>query len=125
MLATASALVLAGIALQAFGPWPATEARPPVDAGIGEQSSGLFSDLDTVVQSRSAVVRFAVYPWAEVSVDEETAFLTPRARPLRLAPGRHAIALRHPRYGESLHTLDLEAGEERVVRHVFEAAGLP
>ncbi len=125
LLATASALVLAGIALQAFGPWPATEARPPVDAGIGEQSSGLFSDLDTVVQSRSAVVRFAVYPWAEVSVDEETAFLTPRARPLRLAPGRHAIALRHPRYGESLHTLDLEAGEERVVRHVFEAAGLP
>ncbi len=124
-LATAAALVLGGIALQSFGPWPGTETRPPVDAGSVEQSRGLFSDLDPVIQSQSAALRFAVYPWAEVSVDEERPFLTPRARPLRLAPGRHAISLRHPRYGESLHTLDLEPGEERVVRHVFNAAGLP
>ncbi len=113
------------VAGKMFGRGPSTEARPPVDAGGVEQSSGLFSDLDTVVQSQSAAVRFAVYPWAEVSVDEETPFLTPRARPLRLAPGRHEIALRHPRYGESVHSLDLEPGEERVVRHVFDAAGLP
>ncbi len=125
LLATASALVLGGIALLTFGPPLRTESRPPVDAGIVEQSSGLFSDLDPVMQGQSAAVLFAVYPWAEVSVDEERPFLTPRARPLRLAPGRHAVALRHPRYGESLHTLDLEPGEERVVRHVFDAAGLP
>ena len=126
LVATASALVLGGVTLLTLGVWPRAEPRPSVDAGVVvEQSSGLFSDLDTVVQSQSAAVRFAIYPWAEVSVGGETPFLTPRARPLRLAPGRHVFALRHPRYGESLHTLDLEPGEERVVRHVFPAAGLP
>ena len=125
LVTTASALMLGGITLLTFGPWLRTESRPPVDAGVVEPSSGLFSDLDPVMQGQSAAVLFAVYPWAEVSVDEERPFLTPRARPLRLAPGRHAVALRHPRYGESLHTLDLEPGEERVVRHVFGAAGLP
>ncbi len=125
LLATASALVLGGGALLTFGPWPGTGTRPPVDAGRMEQSTELFSDLDAVVQSQSASVRFAVYPWAEVSVDAGSPFLTPRARPVELAPGRHGIALRHPRYGEVLQTLDLEPGEERVVRHVFDAAGLP
>ncbi len=125
LLATVSTLVLGGAALLSFGPWPGTETRPPVNAGRVEQSSELFSDLDNVIQGQSASVRFAVYPWAEVSVDAGSPFLTPLARPLQLAPGRHGIALRHPRYGEALQTLDLEPGEERVVRHVFDAAGLP
>jgi serine/threonine-protein kinase len=69
-----------------------------------------------------AQVRFAAYPWAEISIEDGPSFLTPRAQPVELAPGSHRIVFAHPRYGEVTVTVDVEPGEERVVRHTFEEA---
>jgi serine/threonine-protein kinase len=72
-----------------------------------------------------AQVYLVAYPWAEVLVDEGEALLTPRAEPLSLAAGRHEVLFRHPRYGERRYVLELEAGERRLLRHVFEEAPAP
>jgi hypothetical protein len=69
-----------------------------------------------------AQVRIAAHPWAEISIDDGTSFLTPRAQPVELAPGSHRIVFAHPRYGEATVTIDVEPGEERVVRHTFQEA---
>jgi hypothetical protein len=69
-----------------------------------------------------APVRIAAHPWAEISIDDGTSFLTPRAQPVELAPGSHRIVFAHPRYGEATVTIDVEPGEERVVRHTFQEA---
>jgi len=75
--------------------------------------------------SDPALVRFVVWPWAEVHVEGQDAFLTPRAAPLALAPGTHQIVFEHPTYGRAVYTVELVAGEERQLRHVFEQAPAP
>ena len=72
-----------------------------------------------------ARVRFVVRPWAEVRLDDGTVFVTPRAEPVSLDPGRHSIVLEHPVFGKSELTVELDAGEDRVIRHDFEAAKNP
>jgi len=67
-----------------------------------------------------ASVTFTAHPWAEIQVDEHTSFLTPRAKPLALAAGRHRVVFRHPSYGEVTREFVLKPGEERLVRHSFE-----
>ncbi len=99
--------------------------RPPVDAGVPPQTGALFADLDRTLAQRPASIRFTAFPWAEVWIDDDEPFLTPRAEPVALAPGSHEIAFRHPRYGEFRATFRFEPGEERVLRHVFDAAGSP
>ena len=66
-----------------------------------------------------ASVAFVAHPWAEIQVDDQPAFLTPRAQPFELAPGSHELVFRHPRYGEARQTLKVRPGEQRVVRHLF------
>jgi hypothetical protein len=73
----------------------------------------------------SARLRLAVYPWAEVQVDDLPPFLTPRASPLSLSPGRHAVSLRHPSFGEERLELLLEPGEVVRVEHSFVEPGVP
>ncbi|MCP4003342.1 MAG: serine/threonine protein kinase [bacterium] len=100
-----------------FGPAPAPsdpeadlDVTPPVNAGV-----------DTATAS----VRFAVYPWAEVSIDARKPFLTPRAAELELSAGRHRVVFKHPTFGEVSREIQLEAGTTSVVRHVFQKASRP
>ena len=72
-----------------------------------------------------ALVRFAAYPWAEVSLSDGVSFHTPRAAPVSLPPGSHRVVFEHPRYGRAEYTFELEAGQERLLRHVFEEAPSP
>jgi hypothetical protein len=72
-----------------------------------------------------ARLRVVAYPWAEIRVGESESFLTPRAAPLELEPGRHRIHFSHPRFGEHVYEVELAAGEERVLRHEFPEAPRP
>lgn len=127
VLAASIALASGGAAWLALAPFSQRESseRPPVDAGTVAESRDLFADLDAVEAAKRARIRFAAYPWAEVSIDGGDPFLTPSAQRVELAPGRYEIAFRHPRYGEFRRIFRFEPGEERVVRHVFGAAELP
>jgi len=72
----------------------------------------------------AAEVRFVALPWAEVRIDDQPGFLTPRAAPVALAPGTHRVRFVHPTFGEAELTLEVDAGEERIVRHVFDGASV-
>jgi hypothetical protein len=72
-----------------------------------------------------ALVRFVVWPWAEVRIEGQDSFVTPRAEPVALAPGTHRIVFEHPTYGRAEYTVELAAGEQRQLRHVFEEAPAP
>ena len=65
---------------------------------------------------------FVAHPWAEIQIDEQAPFLTPRAAPIELAPGPHQLVFRHPRYGEVRESIVVRPGEQRLVRHVFAGA---
>ena len=65
---------------------------------------------------------FVAHPWAEIQIDEQSPFLTPRAAPIELAPGPHQLVFRHPRYGEVRESIVVRPGEQRLVRHVFPGA---
>ena len=71
------------------------------------------------VAGEPAQVAFVAHPWAEIQIDDQPPFLTPRAAPIELSPGRHELVFRHPRYGEVRKSLDVRPGERRLVRHVF------
>ncbi len=78
-----------------------------------------------VVPAQPAQVRFVAYPWAEISTEDGMRFLTPRAEPLAMEPGRHRITFDHPRFGRAEYVIDVRAGEERTVHHVFDEAPGP
>jgi hypothetical protein len=66
-----------------------------------------------------AEISFDAYPWAEVSIDSGPSFLTPRAKPVSLAPGTHRVQFQHPSFGEVVRTIEVEPGTQQAVRHVF------
>ena len=67
----------------------------------------------------------AAYPWAEVRLEDGTRFHTPRAAALEVATGRHTIVFEHPRYGTAEVVVDIDAGENRLVHHVFDGVPRP
>jgi hypothetical protein len=77
-------------------------------------------DLVSVIPADPALVRFAAYPWAQVRVDDLAPFHTPRAERLTLEPGIHEVVFSHPVFGEEVREIELSAGEELLVSHVFE-----
>jgi hypothetical protein len=85
---------------------PETAATPPVSAAGAA--------------APPASVSFVILPWAEVSIQAGPTFLTPRAAPVELAPGRYEVALAHPRFGVVHRTIEVASGETRVVRHIFD-----
>jgi serine/threonine-protein kinase len=91
---------------------PRVAPPAPVDAGLS-------------AQPRAARLRVHAFPWAEVHVDGRPSFVTPRAAPIEIAPGRHEIELRHPRFGTSTRMIELAPGEQRTLRHVFDQTETP
>jgi hypothetical protein len=67
-----------------------------------------------------ARVRFEAVPRTEVRVDGGMSFRTPRSGPVELAPGVHHVVFRHPELGSAERRIEVAAGEERTVSHVFE-----
>ncbi len=96
------------------------QTRQDTPATSGEKAPAVVT-----VPIEPAQVRFVAYPWAEVSVEDGTRFFTPRAEPVAMKPGRHRIAFDHPRFGRAEYTIDLQSGEEMIVRHAFEEAPKP
>jgi serine/threonine-protein kinase len=70
-----------------------------------------------------AELRFAVTPWARITVDDDPTFLTPRAAPLTLPPGRHRVVFEHPTLGRSEVVVDLAEGERRMLRRNLRGGG--
>jgi len=68
-----------------------------------------------------AHVHIDATPWARVQVDDRPVFKTPSDRPIALSPGSHKIAFEHPEFGRIEQTVEVTAGEERTILHVFEA----
>ena len=66
-----------------------------------------------------AQVRVAASPWAAIRIDDGASFHTPSAVAVPLAPGEHTIRFEHPTYGEIEYTIEVAAGESRLIRHVF------
>jgi hypothetical protein len=75
-----------------------------------------------VLAEETGQLVFVAHPWAEIQIDEQAPFLTPRAAPIELAPGPHQLLFRHPRYGEVRESIVVRPGEQRLVRHVFPGA---
>jgi hypothetical protein len=96
------------------------EGLPPVAAAKAAPPEPF-----TRLAGERASVTFVAYPWAVIQVDDLPAFLTPRAKPIELAPGSHELVFRHPRYGMARQTLKVRPGEQRVVRHLFKKPGAP
>ncbi len=129
---SASGALLAGVLLLSnlvrsggieAGPVPAEPAQPLAEpagpvAAVSEQEPEPEPSM-VLPPADPARVRFVAWPWAEVRVDGQDAFLTPRARPLVLAPGRHRVSFEHPTYGVEQVTIDVAPGESRVVSHTF------
>jgi hypothetical protein len=67
-----------------------------------------------------ARVRFEAVPRTEVRVDGGVPFRMPRSGPVELAPGVHHVVFRHPQLGSVERRIEVTAGEERTVAHVFE-----
>ena len=79
-------------------------------------------DATPVAAVTPARVRFVAQPWAYVRVDDQPAFVTPRAMPLELPPGTYTFAFEHPTYGREEYGVTLKPGEEHVVRHAYREA---
>ena len=82
-------------------------------------------ELVSVAPPDPARVRFTAYPWAQVRVDDLAPFHTPRAERMDLEPGRHEVVFLHPVFGREVREIELSAGEELIVSHVFEQAPRP
>ena len=67
-----------------------------------------------------ARVRFEAAPRTEVRIDGGVPFQTPRSRAVEIAPGVHHVVFRHPELGIAERRIEVAAGEERIVAHVFE-----
>ena len=81
--------------------------------------------VPAAVMADPALVRFVAWPWAEVRIEGQESFLTPRAEPVALPPGTYQVVFEHPAYGRADYTLDLVAGEQRRLRHVYDQAPRP
>jgi hypothetical protein len=75
---------------------------------------------DALTAGRKAVVRFETPPRTEIRIDDGAPI--GRSEPVALPPGTHRVVFEHPRLGRAERTLDVEAGEERLVKNVFETS---
>ena len=80
-----------------------------------------IQQLDELFQGqRAARVRFALEASTRVAIDGLEPFRTPPEKTLELQPGLHGVVFSHPERGRIRRTLSVRAGEERLVRDVFE-----
>ncbi len=112
-------LLLAAVGVQLGGPADEEQAADPSRSLPEVAAVKPAQEPAAVVAGEPAQVAFVAHPWAEIQIDEQPPFLTPRAAPIELSPGRHELVFRHPRYGEVRKSLDIRPGERRLVRHVF------
>lgn len=119
------AILLAG-ALSGGGLYLSSRSDPAHEFDANElapvSSGAATAVLPLATPSGRGQVTFVVYPWAEVTIDAESPFLTPRAEPVWLTPGTHEVMYSHPRFGVVHSTLEVAASSERVVRYVFNPA---
>ena len=67
-----------------------------------------------------ARVRFEAVPRTEVRIDGGVPFRMPRSGPVELSPGVHHVVFEHPELGSAERRIEVAAGEEQIVAHVFE-----
>jgi hypothetical protein len=91
----------------------------PLRPKTGPTVPPVVPDPVSLIPPDPARVRFAAYPWAQVRVDDLAPFHTPRAERLTLEPGTHEVVFSHPVFGQEVREIELRAGEELLVSHVF------
>ncbi|QQR90782.1 MAG: serine/threonine protein kinase [Myxococcales bacterium] len=62
-------------------------------------------------QSPTGYLQIVVDPWAEVFVDGQRLAITPIAKPISIAPGKHYIQLKNPYYMDGEHEVDIKKDE--------------
>ena len=121
-LAAAGGIGLAVLLVQLGGsddePRAAAPARPLPEVAAVKPAE----EPPAVLADEPGHLVFVAHPWAEIQIDAQAPFLTPRAAPIELAPGHHQLVFRHPRYGEVRESIVIRPGERRLVRHVFAGA---
>jgi hypothetical protein len=93
-------------------------------AQAGPRDAALAAPATTrAVVPRTATLRLAVTPWAEVWVDGVRRGVTPPTMSIALAPGARRIELRNPAAEPVLRNVDVRAGQTVDLSHRFAAQG--
>ena len=71
---------------------------------------------------RPAFVQLAITPWGEVLIDGEHRGTTPPLKRIDVSPGRHTIEVRNAPNPPVAIQVELQPGEDIVVRHAFSTA---
>jgi hypothetical protein len=74
---------------------------------------------------KPAVIEFDVLPQGDVFVDGIAKGRTPPLTRLQLAPGRHTVELRNPRFKPVVVDVEVNAGEQMTIKHWFTAPSNP
>lgn len=75
---------------------------------------------DMVEEHRKpAVVKLAITPWADVSVDGVYQGKTPPLKSVEISPGRHKIEIRNPAHPVYSMQVEVKPGQDLEVRHAF------
>lgn len=72
-----------------------------------------------VVPERAGYVRFVVDPWARVEIDGQEVLVTPSARSVALAPGRHYVRLENPYFAPVDREIWVREGETELVEETL------
>jgi len=116
--AATGAILLVSLLVQLGGSSEKDELAP-LPEPLPEVAAVKAAEPEPAPIGKPGVLAIVAHPWALVQVDDLPPFLTPRARPIELPPGRHELVFRHPRYGKAHQSIVVQPGAHQVVRHVF------
>ncbi len=68
-----------------------------------------------MIPAHAGYLQFVVDPWAEVEIDGQHVFTTPRAAAVPLSPGLHYVKLKNPYYVEVDREVRIVTGETQVL----------
>jgi serine/threonine-protein kinase len=80
---------------------------------------------EPLTPQNAGFIALVVDPWAEVYIDGKLFAVTPTARPIMVAPGRHFIKLSNPHYQIASHEVRVNQGETTRLEVKLESKGTP
>lgn len=109
-------VALASAALPALGAASAPVAASPVMPTVPAVAA---AQVPAAPAPAPGVVRLAISPWGQVSVNGRAAGVTPPLTQLKLPAGRHVVTVRNDGAEPYTVTVQVRPGQTQVVRHAF------
>lgn len=78
--------------------------------------------LKNRIENQSAVLVFAISPRGDIYIDDEARGKSPPLTQIRLAPGSHSIEVRNGANPPFKRVVDIKAGEQMTIKHIFAAS---